>query len=73
VGPIFVVLAPPFFELNIGGYAEIDNLDARKAKVKADFDSFLLGRAKNILPVISALCEGHEDAPSQFGHIQEQR
>jgi hypothetical protein len=31
------------------------------------FENFLQQRATDLLPVIRALWEGHEDAPSQFG------
>ena len=36
----------PYDVLNVGGYAEINDLDAREAKVRHDFSSFLLGCAK---------------------------
>lgn len=57
----------PYDALNVGGYAKIIDLAARKEKVRQDFNLFLQSRASQILPVIRALCEGHEDAPSVFG------
>jgi hypothetical protein len=57
----------PYKALNVGGYASMQDAGQRNIKVRADFESFLRARAESLLPVISALWEGHEDAPSQFG------
>jgi hypothetical protein len=59
----------PYDALNVGGYAEISDLGKRKARVTEDFEYFLRKRAACMLPVISALCEGYEDASSQFEDV----
>lgn len=56
----------PYQALNVGGYAAISNLDKREEQVKQDFRNFLTERALRILPVVSALCDGREDASSHF-------
>ncbi|UFW72669.1 DUF262 domain-containing protein [Bradyrhizobium sp. WU425] len=59
----------PYNAINVGGYATISNLDAREARVRNDFGFFLAQRAARLLPVVHALCDGHEDASSQFSDV----
>ncbi|WP_057021143.1 GmrSD restriction endonuclease domain-containing protein [Bradyrhizobium pachyrhizi] len=59
----------PYKALNVGGYAAISDPSEREAKVREDFQSFLAKRAASMLPVIYALCEGHEDASSLFSDV----
>lgn len=48
----------PYEALNAGGYAAITNTDQRAAKIKEDYDRFLIARAESILQAAAALCRG---------------
>ncbi|MBR0931706.1 DUF262 domain-containing protein [Bradyrhizobium diazoefficiens] len=57
----------PYNALNVGGYAAISDFEKREEQVRRDFQTFLTERAVRMLPVVSALCDGREDALSHFG------
>ncbi len=48
----------PFTELNVGGYALIASVEARREKIQADYDAFLRARAAVISAALTALCQG---------------
>ena len=50
----------PFKELNVGGYSEITEPEARSARIKSDFEGFVSSRAKAIYNAAKKLCNGEE-------------
>jgi hypothetical protein len=48
----------PFTELNVGGYALIASVEARREKIQTDYDAFLRARAAVISAALTALCQG---------------
>ena len=50
----------PFRELNVGGYSEITEPEARSARIKSDFEGFVSSRAKAIYNAAKKLCNGEE-------------
>ena len=50
----------PFKELNVGGYSEITETEARSARIKSDFERFISSRAKAIYNAGKKLCNGEE-------------
>ena len=50
----------PFNELNVGGYADITDLEARSARIKLHYQSFLLSRAEAVYRAATRLCRGEE-------------
>ncbi len=50
----------PFKELNVGGYSGIPNKDERAERIRADYQAFMLERAKMVLKVVRSLCDGEE-------------
>ena len=50
----------PFDNLNVGGYSEIVDKEARGARIKSDYESFIRARAEAIHRVVTKLCNGEE-------------
>ena len=50
----------PFEELNVGGYSDIRCKKERAARIKSDYERFLISRAEAIHRVVSRLCNGEE-------------
>jgi hypothetical protein len=48
----------PYDALNVGNYAEITDPDARREKLKVDYERFLDERAQLLLKPIASLCSG---------------
>lgn len=48
----------PFEELNVGGYANLTSTEARRDKIRADYNSFLEKRSALISSGLEALCAG---------------
>lgn len=60
----------PYDALNVGEYVKIKDAEKRKEKIRENYESFLQSRAKDLVPVLRALFDGREDAPSKFGTIK---
>lgn len=50
----------PYDNLAVGGYDAIADAEARRDKVRADYDAFLTARAELLLGPIRALCAGQQ-------------
>lgn len=50
--------AIPFDLLNVGGYAEISDIERRRAVVRSDYEAFLDARAQIVEQAMQALCRG---------------
>ena len=50
----------PFADLNVGGYGEIENDEARSERVRSDYERFVHSRARSIHDAIVRLCSGEE-------------
>ena len=50
----------PFADLNVGGYGEIENDEARSERVRSDYERFVQSRARSIHDAIVRLCSGDE-------------
>ena len=50
----------PFDSLNVGGYSDLADEEARAARVKSDYESFIRARARAILSTVNKLCSGEE-------------
>jgi len=50
----------PFDNLNVGGYSEIADKEARGTRIKTDYESFIRARAEAIHKVVIKLCNGEE-------------
>ena len=50
----------PYDELNVGGYANIEDEDERSERIRSDYEKFLQARADEIHAVIVNLCNGEE-------------
>ncbi len=50
----------PFAELNVGGYSDIEDSDARSRRIKDDFERFINARAEAVHKAVEKLCRGEE-------------
>ena len=50
----------PFERLNVGGYTDIPDEEARSARIRSDYERFIHARAEAIHRVIKILCCGEE-------------
>jgi hypothetical protein len=48
----------PYEALAVGGYADVQNVDARRDRIRDDYQRFREARAELLLPAIRELCGG---------------
>jgi hypothetical protein len=48
----------PYDALAVGGYSEMNDSDARRERLRADYQRFLEQRAELLLPPIKEVCNG---------------